>query len=344
MTICRRRSVIDAMLERRQAGPDEDALHDLPPDTPAALRRILLTCMAPNPDDRWPNGADLAQQLDLCLDPHARDLVDPPEHSWRRRLQRPRWAIAMVSLAIALPNALASFYNVQQNQMLVVSKLEPEVQTRFQTIGLINNIAFFSLGALLMIYLSRRLLVVSSGLLKGRTYDARTLALARTDAILLSDRIVAVVFGLWVIAGIAWPISLEITAGGVPGRAFVHFALAQIVCGAIAVAYPFFLVSFYGIRCAYPIFLPYGKVSRDDARQLRRLARRSNLYLALAASVPLLGVASVTFLEQDEISAVIVAVRILCLGAIAAFVGTYWLFRQLEGDLEALARVVAADD
>ena len=337
-------TVIEAMLERRHAGVAEDALHDLPPDTPAALRRILLTCMASAPDDRWANGAELAQQFDLCLDPHARDLVDPPEHSWRRRLQRPRWAVAMVALAIAIPNGLASFYNIQQNQMLVVSKLDPQVLARFESIVLVNNVAFFSIGGVLMIYLGRRLLAVSAGLLKGRTYDTRTLALARTDAILLSDRIVAVVFGLWVIAGIGWPISLQLTTGGVPARAFVHFALAQIECGAIAVAYPFFLVSFYGIRCAYPIFLPYGRVSRNDARQLRRLARRSNFYLALAASVPLLGVASVTLLQQDEISAVIVAVRVLCIGAIAAFVGSYWLFRQLEGDLEALARVVAASD
>ncbi|MFD9615251.1 serine/threonine-protein kinase, partial [Streptomyces sp. NPDC059083] len=50
-------------------------LDDLPADCPASLRRVLLTCLSPRRDDRWVNGAELAQQFELCLDPRARDLV-----------------------------------------------------------------------------------------------------------------------------------------------------------------------------------------------------------------------------------------------------------------------------
>ena len=336
-------TVIEAMLEHRHAGVAEDAMHDLPPDTPAALRRILLTCMAPDPDNRWANGADLAQQLDLCLDSHARALVDPPQDSWRLRLRQPRWGVPLIALAMAVPNLLAGFYNVAQNQ-IIVSKLSPDVLARFERIVTINNVLSYSIGAVLVLFVGRRLLSVSIGLRKGRSYSAATLAHARTDAVMLSERLVAVAFGLWVAFGIAWPIGLQLAGGGVPTRAFLHFAAAQIVCGAIAVAYPFFLVSFYGIRCVYPVFLLYGRVSHNDARRLRLLRRRANVYLAVAASVPLLGIASVTFLQSDEVSAVIVPVRYLCLGTIAAFVGSYWLFRQLEGDLDALARVVATNE
>lgn len=123
-----------------------------------------------------------------------------------------------------------------------------------------------------------------------------------------------------------------------------HFLASQAVCGAIAVAYPFFLATFYLVRCVYPIFLRHGDVSSEDAGWLRNLDKRCNGYLAVAASVPLLAVAGVTFLPPTDIAEVIVAVRVLCVGGIIAFVGTYVVFRALEADLRALERVVSPGD
>lgn len=55
----------------------------------------------------------------------------------------------------------------------------------------------------MLLYWCRYPLLVPRGLRKGKTYDRQTLARARTDTLLLGDRVVLVVFGLWVIAGIA---------------------------------------------------------------------------------------------------------------------------------------------
>jgi membrane protein DedA with SNARE-associated domain len=62
--------------------------------------------------------------------------------------------------------------------------------------------------------------------------------------------------------------------------------------------------------------------------------------LAVAASVPLLGIVAVSFLTAPEIAKVIVAIRVLCIGGIAGFVLAYWLSRQLESDIQALERVI----
>jgi hypothetical protein len=132
-------------------------------------------------------------------------------------------------------------------------------------------------------------------------------------------------------------------ASGVPRGSYVHFLASTVVCGAIAMAYPFFLVNFYMVRCLYPVLLPHGIGSSDDTRRLRRLERRSTRYLALAASVPLLGIAGATFLPASDLSAVVVPIRVLCLGAIAAFIAAYWMFQQLEQDLHALERVVSGE-
>ncbi|MBM4540819.1 protein kinase [Rhodococcus hoagii] len=330
---------LERMLGLRRREIDPQFRDELPDDCPAALRRVLLTCLAPDPDGRWATGAELAQQFDLCLDARARDLVDPPPTSWRYRL-RP-WMIPIVALGAGVPNALAAMYNYHHNQTLIISELSAEAQQRFVEVSRVINSVLFPLGFVLIVYFCRYVISVPRGLRKGRTYDAATLARARADTLLMGDRIVAVVFALWLVAGIVFPVSLQIAAGSIPQGAYVHFLGSQIVCGAIAVAYPFFLVTFYAVRCLYPSLLPHGITSSSDERRLRGLDRRSTMYLAVAASVPLVGVAGVTFLSPDEISVVIYAVRVLCVGGVIAFVFVYWLFRLLEEDLRALERVVS---
>ncbi|MGW4773667.1 serine/threonine-protein kinase [Nocardia sp. NPDC004278] len=335
-------TALEGMLERRTTGVDEIALQRVPADCPAALRRVLLTCLESDRTRRWSNGAVLAKQFDLCMDPRARDLVDPPPGSWRLRMRM--WRLVIVTLAIGIPNILASAYNIQHNQHLIVDRLPADAGRTFMIITTVVNGIFFPLGATLILYMGRRVMTVPYGLRRGRRYDSETLRLARADSLLFGDRAVVVVFSLWVIAGFTFPIALDAAAGDVPARALLHFLTSIVVCGAIAVAYPFFLVCFYMVRCIYPIFLRHGEISTEDAVWLRGLDRRANLYLAVAASVPLLAVAGVTFLPPEDIPMVIAAVRVLCVGGIIAFIGSYLLFRALEADLRALERVVAPEE
>ncbi|MDG3016920.1 serine/threonine protein kinase [Corynebacteriales bacterium D3-21] len=328
------------MLDLRRRAVPAQAQERLPADCPAALRRVLLTCLAPDPGDRWATGAELAQQFDLCLDVHARDLVDPPPRSPRARASR--WPAPILAAGIGIPNGVAALYNYHHNKSLIVDGLDPQVQARFDDLAQVINLIVFSLGALLILYFCRRLLTVPPGLRAGRTYDARTLARVRADSLLLGDRVVVVCGLLWLASGIAFPLLLQAAGGSLPTYDFVHFVASQAVCGAMAVAYPFFAVAFYCVRCLYPALLPHGGPgSAADGRKLRGLVRRSIRYLAVAASVPLVAVVGVTFLSHDDFDAVIVAVRVLCVGSIFAFIGAYWLFRMLEADLRALERVVA---
>ncbi|MFJ4656421.1 serine/threonine-protein kinase [Nocardia sp. NPDC088792] len=333
------RTTLEAMLARRRGGVEAAALDRMPPDCPAALRRVLLTCLAPDRADRWADGAALAKQFELCLDARARDLVDPPPHSWRRRL-RP-WMIPLVGLAIAVPNVLASLYNIAHNRAFIISHLSDGAMHTFALTTATVNLVFFPLGAIAITYLCRYVLVVPRGLRRGRDYDPGMLRRARADVLLAGERISFVVFSLWVLAGIGFPLVLRLTAKDLPTSGVVHFLVSLVVCGAIAVAYPFFLVTFYLVRCIYPMFLRHGDISAEDAVWLHRLGRRCNNYLAVAAAVPLLAVAGVTFLPPEDIPRVIVAVRVLSVGGILAFVAVYVMFRALESDLAALERVVS---
>ncbi|WP_051046134.1 serine/threonine-protein kinase [Nocardia asiatica] len=326
------------MLAVRRDGVSTAALARLPEDTPAALRRVLLECLHADPERRWRSGAELAGQLDLCLDTRARDLVDPPPDSLAHRARG--WLLPVAALCVGVPNVLASFYNIQLNQALIIDRMSAADQEKFAAVGLINNLVAFPVAALLLVFMTRRPLTIAFRLRRGRGYSARTLAKARRDTLLMGDWAVWIPFGFWLVAGIVWPLGLASSGVDLPRGTFLHFFAAQVVCAAIALAYPFFPIMVYAVRSIYPQLLVRGGIGRDDERQLRALARRGNFYLGAAASVPLLGVASATFVNAADLELVIVPVRVLSVGGILAFVLTYRLFRLLEADLLALARAI----
>ncbi|MEV0299368.1 serine/threonine-protein kinase [Nocardia sp. NPDC050710] len=331
-------ATLAAMVQRRRAGVDAGALERIPSDCPAALRRVLLKCLASERDERWAGGAELAQQLEVCLDGRARNLVDPPPSSWRLRL-RP-WLVPVVVLALIIPNALATTYNIAHNRTLIIDRLSLSVQHMWRIGAVLVVAVCFTIGIALVLYMLRYALIVSRGLRRGREYDPQVLARARSDALLFGDRAVLVVFSLWSLATIIFPFVLYSTNWEATGQDLLHALGGGLVCGAIAVAYPFFLVTFYMVRCIYPMFLPHGDITAVDALHLRGLDRRCTVYLTVAASVPLLAIAGVTLLPPDDIPLVLLAVRVLCVGSIIAFIVVYMLFRAIEADLKALRRVV----
>ena len=331
-------TALELMLASRTEGISAAALAALPANCPAALLRVLLKALSVDRDERWASGAELAEQLQLCLDPQARDLVDPPARSWRLRL-RP-YFLPIGSLAILIPNLLAAVYNIHHNQLLIVSKLSEQAQDQFQLVMTLLNLFFWPIGFAVLVYWCRYVILVPRRVRGGPAPPAEDLARARHDCLVASDRVVFVVFGLWLLAGLTFALTLEFAAGGIPGGSAIHFVGSLAVCGAIAIAYPFFLFTFYIVRSVYPELVAQGQTNPREAEQLRALRRRLSRYLAIAASVPLLGIVAVSFLTAPEIAEIIVTIRVLCIGGIAGFVLAYWLSRQIESDIQALERVI----
>jgi serine/threonine protein kinase len=331
-------TALDLMLTTREKGITSAALAALPSDCPTALRRVLLKALNGDRDKRWRSGAEFAEQLQLCLDPQARDLVDPPARSWRLRL-RP-FILPVTALAILIPVMLAGAYNIQHNHLLIVSHLSEQAQHRFVLVTTVINLITFPLGAAAVVYLCRYVILVPRRLRRGPAPPAETQARARHDCLVMGDRVVIVVAGLSLVSGLTFPVLMQLFAGGITARSALHFFGSITVCGAIGVAYPFFLLTFYIVRSVYPELVAHGQTDVQEAEQLERLSRRLPPYLAVAASVPLLGIVAVSFLTAPEIAAVVVPMRVLCIGGIAAFVLAYWLSRQIESDIRALQRVI----
>ncbi|MFD3706727.1 serine/threonine-protein kinase [Nocardia sp. NPDC058658] len=329
---------LEAMLTSRSAGVSIAALQQLPPNCPPALRRVLLRCLQPERTDRWPDGTVLAEQFDLCLDPRSRSLVDPPADSYRLRL-RP-FMIALMALAIAVPNGLAVKYKTWQNSGLMVQRLEPAAREAVHIVSVVTNVISFSLGAVILIYVSRHAILVPRALRAGRRVSARELGLSGRQSLYLGDRAAVVAVLFWVTAAAILPTTVKVSTGHLDTRTTAQFLISNAIGCAVAVTYAFFLITVYMLRCVYPIVLQQGHRFHTDAAALRGLRQRCGWYLAVAASIPLIAMVAITMLPTEDLLPTLISLRVVYLGSVLAFLGSYALFRAIEADIRALIRVV----
>lgn len=326
------------MIELRRRPVAPEFLSQLPPDCPMALRRVLLKCLSPDPADRYPSGSELAQQFDLCLEQRARDLVYPPPESWRARLSR--WPTPILWMSSLVGVGSATVYLAMHVQELIRERLSDAANWELNRGVIVFLLCALPLSVLIYAYMSHGLHEVPRGLRAGRSYDKALLARARSRTLFWGDLCAMNTLLAAVLATVTGVVLLS-RYTDLPARLLIHGAATVLVAGTISVAYTFFLSTFYIVRCIYPVYLRHSGTTARDLADIRTLRRRTTVYLAVTASVPLVGVlAGFSLLEPEELPLVRDSVLGLCAGGGLAFVAVYWLYRTLDADLRALERVV----
>ncbi|MBF6192708.1 MULTISPECIES: serine/threonine-protein kinase [Nocardia] len=326
------------MIELRRKPVDPAFLSQLPPDCPMALRRVLLKCLSPDRADRYSSGSELAQQLDLCLEQRARDLVYPAPGSWRARLARRPTPVLWLSSLVGV--GLATIYMAVHVQELIRERLPDHTNWQLNMGVFVFVLVAGPLSIVIYALMSRDLLAVPRGLRAGRRYDDALLARVRSRTLFWGDMCALNTFQTGITATVTG-VFLCLWLTDLPARLVVHAATTVLMAAVISVAYTFFLSTFYIVRCVYPVYLRYSRTTAHDSGVIRTLRRRTTVYLAVTASVPLVGVlAGFSLLEPEELPLVRDSVLGLCAVGGLAFVAVYWLFRTLDADLRALQRVV----
>jgi len=333
-------NAMETMLQTRHRGVPPEVIARLPRDCPAALRRVLLRCLEPDREHRWSDGGILHQQFELCLDAHARELVDPPPESWRLRLRA--YAVPVVVALNLIPNAISAIFNYQYNRRQIVEQLQDATQ-KFDLIqGIINGVAF-PLGIALVGWLAWRSVRGLRVLARTGSCPPDDVPAIRRDVLRLGGRTAMICLAEWIIAGIAYPISIHLAAGSMPPSAYLHFIGSLVICGLVATAYPFFGVTSYAVRSVYPAMLQSCPGGPADVRELKRLDQRLSRYLVVAASVPLMAISGLSLVRPagNVDGHLQLLEQAVCLGGIVGFGLAYHFYRQLQGDLAALLRIVA---
>jgi hypothetical protein len=350
----------------------------VPVDCPASLRRVLDRCLAPRPDDRWQTPEELAQQLAVCLDPEARELVDPPEH--RPDTWRWKYAIPLLLLMMLVPSALAGLYNYIYNVAVLRELPIPGLMDDFHTlVGFINATAFPA-GIAVGIWLATRVVTTVKAVQALGCHPEHDSIAMRRSCLRLGEHAAILSLTLWFISGLVYPTLLKLWHPAMPNAIFGLFIGSLTMCGLIASAYPFFLVTYSAVHGLYPVFVQCGAFDQRDAMELHRLGNRLKLYFTGAALVPLLAVFGLVVAAisgtptvakpsasspavsasdsttpeaaaipadqnpgagESGIRKVLYTLVVVCLGGLAAGGVTYVYYRKLETHLAALERVVA---
>jgi len=321
------------MSHRRRSGPPPAARAPHASACHAELREVLRRCLAADPDDRYANGHELARRLLLCLQPQVTNLMRPARRGWRRWA---RWSVvASIWLAVLVPNALAGWFNYAYNRQEIIDHLQGAFPSFWNTQMAVNGIAF-PLGGAVLIAMAWPIILALQARRRGKPPDEELRRRARRRCARLGHYAALLSLGEWLIAGIAYPVSIQLLVPGAPPHMYLHFASSLAVCGLIAAAYPFFFVTLITMRAYYPTFLGDRDHGEEESAELKRLSRRSAIYLQLAGGVPMLAVTLLVLMgSQNQF-----ALAVLSTAGLIGFAISFAMYRVLQRDLATLTWAV----
>ena len=96
-------SLISAIMQN-----DPPPISSIQPMTPPALDRVVKTCLAKDPEDRWQNAGDLRNELKWVAQGGPQSGIVAPVAAGRRRLSWLRWLVGLVLAALAFTLGRAS--------------------------------------------------------------------------------------------------------------------------------------------------------------------------------------------------------------------------------------------
>lgn len=246
------------MAAQRRRGIDSAALARLPLNCPASLRKILLTCLAGDREKRWASAAELARQLELCLQPRAQNLLELPGTDWRS-LPR-RFPVTSLVLAGLTPNLVMSGLNIAYNWAEIIRHLNAADQRVFIFLLTVVNGIAYAWGFCWALYLCWPV-VVAMWEVTGRGRDRwqpptpRWLPSLRARALRLGEYAFWVSAVDWAFSGFVFPTWIQAQAGDSSALKtvdYVHFIVSQTLCGLESATLTFFLVTLVAVRACYP--------------------------------------------------------------------------------------------
>lgn len=314
----------------------------MPNATPVSLQRAILRALCPDRDARFQSGDEFARALALVRQPTRERLLladNSRRFAWIR--QRPYMTLI---LAIFLPNIIAAVFNFLYNREEIISRLQPSALQTFDSIQAVINAIAFPVGVGLFFLLTgpvvryfkeqvRRDITGEWLLDPRREYGDQKLQFLHQRALLFGFFASGISLFEWTVAGIAYPVSIDLAGESLPVEAYVHFFSSLMICGLIAASYPFLWLSYLSIRYILPVTeLPAVEQSSATRRLYQMIEAWLSCALATAAAVPMLALAAMILLG----SASRLGMASLTLAGIVGFGMCFQLYREVQSDLNLL--------
>ncbi len=332
-------ATLEHMTERRIEGLQEHQPPEKLESAASELQRTLLKCLAARREDRFSSADELAHELLLCLQPRTQRLLKLPTHGWRDVARR--WPLAAITFVTLIPNVLAGIFNFWHTHYAIRQHTMDMLPT-FETLQVVISSIAYPLGGLLGLFVTwpavRPLIKMDHpppSPEQATWIRQRTLALGGFAALICAAE--------WIVAGVAYPICLNVILGELDPAWYFHFGSSLALSGLIAAAYPFFLVTFLCVRVYYPAHLSRVRAGAEDFRSLQRLQRNAGIYLYMAVGVPALAILVQLITSAADARNTPALIGLSALGFLGSLFALL-LYRIIQSDTEALLRAVNPND
>ena len=294
------------------------------------LENVLRTALQLSVEDRPSSAAEMAGRLRLALHPEAADLFDPGEKSFRAWVsRRSPWVIA--GLLILIPNIAAGLFNYEYNELEVTET--PAMKASLARISWWINSFAYPFAVVLMIWFTRPLVRAMADAKQGNQVADSDI----DDTLNLGHRAAILGGACWLVAGLIYPLILMSMHPEFTSMQAIHFFISLLICGGVAMIYPFFGLALATTFVYYPQLL---RGSIQDARfdpRHSQMVSRCEAYLQIAVMIPLLGLALLVSSKGTSQAFMLLAIGAGMLGLMASFSAYRWIVRTWERFAEVLS-------
>ncbi len=293
------------------------------------LEKTLRGALSVSVEDRPQSGAQMAARLSLALHPEAAELFDPAEDSMVARLAKVSpWLVAVA--AILLPNIAGGVFNYDYNHQEI---LDSEMRDGLNKIAICVNLVAYPLAIPVMVWFA-------SGMVRGirlANRGERVSSQNIDDTLNLGHRAAVIGGSFWMAAGLIYPLALWTMYPDFTAAQAAHFFISLLICGSVAMIYPFFGLALVSTLVYYP-HLVGGSMQDDDFdKRRRKMFRRSQVYLLFAAIIPQLGAALIISSQSQARGFMLTAIAAGVVGLIASFLA----FLQITHRWDRMAEVLS---
>jgi serine/threonine protein kinase len=324
--------ILPGMIARRRAGPPP-----LPAevDAPMALQRVLDRCLAPRPEDRFQNAAELAEALESCRELR-RVERDLPRGGLLTRLalQQP---FLVATVLLLLPHILGSIVNITYNFFILVLT-EPQQKELFPKVVLVYNLVVYPLAVFLFLRQAVPVIRTWKRLSHPGPIDPEEVLQARRRALGLPWWLILASCLGWLPGGFVFPLVLQLfTKTEAP---YLKFLFSFTVSGLIALTYSVLALEFIVVRVLYPGLWLDARALRSTARvELEREEGRVAALQFLAVLIPVAGASLLLSVGPDDLTG---PFRLLVTGLLAVGMAGLGLTMLARSELrKAVAALVA---
>lgn len=303
----------------------QDYAYPEKPTIPESVRETIDRCLFAAPRKRWQSAEQLQQRLKLCGNPKVRDYLFPSSKSLRQRVL-PFSRLLMI-VGFLLPNLLAAIFNFYYNEEKIIQPMSTQlgdeagsVKQHFMVVQGVINLIAFPLG----IYLND--LFIRKSLRAAREMPKEEAVSDWSTILNVGLRCALLALLMWVMAGLAYPISMSVQAIEISFQLYAHFFFSLLLCGLFAVALTYFDLTVYSLMILVPLAIKQGTRSDQMGVVLRRLMRRNWLFLLTSAIVPMLASVALAFLS-DQTPWIL---GIISLGGMLAFGICLWHMSRIQ--------------